>query len=63
MTKNQMAEYMQSLLPENKVINEEYYNGVERQYVRKSALGWDYDEIRKKECPLSSGHSFYDKGG
>lgn len=49
MTKNQMAEYMQSLLPENKVINEEYYNGVERQYVRKSALGWDYDEIRKKE--------------
>lgn len=49
MTKNQMAEYMQSLLPENKVINEEYYNGVERQYIRKSALGWDYDEIRKKE--------------
>lgn len=49
MTKNQMAEYMQSLLPKNKVINEEYYNGVERQYVRKSALGWDYDEIRKKE--------------
>ena len=49
MTKNQMAEYMQSLLPENKVINEEYYNGVERQYIRKSALGWDYDEIREKE--------------
>ena len=49
MTKNQMAEYMQSLLPENKVINEEYYNGVERQYIRKSALGWDYDKIREKE--------------
>ena len=49
MTKNQMAEYMQSLLPKNKVINEEYYNGVERQYIRKSALGWDYDEIREKE--------------
>lgn len=60
MTKNQMAEYIQSLLPENKVINEEYYNGVERQYVRKSALGWDYDEIREKE---KTALTLYYKGG
>lgn len=60
MTKNQMAEYMQSLLPENKVINEEYYDGVERQYIRKSALGWDYDEIRKKE---KTALTLYYKGG
>lgn len=60
MTKNQMAEYIQSLLPENKVINEEYYNGVERQYIRKSALGWDYDAIREKE---KTALTLYYKGG
>lgn len=60
MTKNQMAEYIQSLLPENKVINEEYYNGVERQYIRKSALGWDYDTIREKE---KTALTLYYKGG
>ena len=60
MTKNQMAEYIQSLLPENKVINEEYYDGVERQYIRKSALGWDYDEIREKE---KTALTLYYKGG
>lgn len=49
MTKGQMAGYIRSLLPEDKVINEEYYNNVERQYIRKSALGWDYDKIREKE--------------
>lgn len=49
MTKGQMAGYIRSLLPEDKVINEEYYNNVERQYVRKSALGWDYDKVREKK--------------
>lgn len=49
LTKEQMSEYMKSLLPEGKVINREYYDGVERQFIRKSALGWEKSREREKK--------------